>query len=259
MNRRNSTWGGIVVGESSPVTKKPVNRRDTAHKNAKYLKRNQTPAEIKLNEILNELNGGVLKGRFVCQWVFADKWILDFFFYENRLGIEVDGSIHKETEHSVRDTQKEKACKEWGITLIRIRNNEVFGERDYLVNLLRKAWRQANQNIMNSPFALKDNVKNDISNTGAKDNGWVLKCISCGQPIDSKRLSRIPNALWCTQCSQIKASPATSGRASDLKCPRCAKQGIMSYLVYRTNRDPSKHSEYFLGCSRFPKCRYVDR
>jgi very-short-patch-repair endonuclease len=155
MNRRNPTWGGIVVGESSPVTTKPLPRRNTAHKNAKFLRRNQTPAEIKLNEILKDLNGGVLKGRFFCQWAFADKWILDFFFYENRLGIEVDGSIHKETEQCVRDNEKEKACKEWGITLIRIRNHEVFGGRDYLVNLLRKGWRQANQNIKDSPFALK--------------------------------------------------------------------------------------------------------
>lgn len=50
---------------------------------------------------------------------------------------------------------KDIACKEWGITLLRIKNNEVFGNHDYLVNLLRMGWRQASHNIKNSPFALK--------------------------------------------------------------------------------------------------------
>jgi len=152
---RNPVWGGIVIGDKPLYNSQPLKRKNTAHKNARILRKHQTPAEIKLKEILNELNGGVLKGRFFCQWTFADKWILDFFFYENRLGIEVDGSIHSNIRQLARDKEKEIACKEWDITLLRIKNFEVFGNRDHLVNLLRIGWRKANYNIKNSPFALK--------------------------------------------------------------------------------------------------------
>jgi ssDNA-binding Zn-finger/Zn-ribbon topoisomerase 1 len=46
-------------------------------------------------------------------------------------------------------------------------------------------------------------------------------------------------------------------RVIDDYCPRCAKKGIRSPLVWRHARDPSVTGE-FCGCSRFPECRYKE-
>jgi len=157
---RTQAWGGSVVGEPLYIPDKVVRRRNTALRNAKKLRRKPTSAEARLEAILNELNNGVLKDKFFTQWAFADKWILDFFFYENRLGIEVDGGIHDHPIQIRKDRAKEKACSEWDITLIRLKNQEVFGNREKLINKLRKGWRKANTKIKGSPFAMQPNISN---------------------------------------------------------------------------------------------------
>jgi hypothetical protein len=48
-------------------------------------------------------------------------------------------------------------------------------------------------------------------------------------------------------------SPGYSGEF----CPRCKAKGIRSPLIWRHARDPSIPGE-FLGCSRFPECRYKE-
>ena len=45
---------------------------------------------------------------------------------------------------------------------------------------------------------------------------------------------------------------------SGVPCPRCARKGIRSLLVWRHARDPSLPGE-FLGCSRYPHCQYKGR
>jgi len=51
-------------------------------------------------------------------------------------------------------------------------------------------------------------------------------------------------------------APPSRGYSGEL-CPRCAAKGIRSLLVWRHARDPSIPGE-FLGCSRFPDCRYKE-
>ena len=49
-------------------------------------------------------------------------------------------------------------------------------------------------------------------------------------------------------------TPPSPGYSGEF-CPRCAAKGVRSLLVWRHARDPSIPGE-FLGCSRFPDCRY---
>jgi len=56
-----------------------------------------TRAERALAAILNEVNGGALEGRFRREWVCGGRWIVDFYFPEVRLPIEVDGGYHRST------------------------------------------------------------------------------------------------------------------------------------------------------------------
>jgi very-short-patch-repair endonuclease len=100
-----------------------------------------TPAEKELGRILARLGNGALRGKFIREWAFK-KWILDFYLYEIRVGIEVDGQYHTTATQRERDKEKNFDCESAGITLLRITNAEVFGDRDALVAKLRVAYRE---------------------------------------------------------------------------------------------------------------------
>ena len=147
---RNGPIGTIVVGDA-PVgavgagwTKGSATQR-LAKKRAKR----PTRAEKELGTILNGLSNGVLKGKFQREWAFAGKWILDFFFYENCFGIEVDGSYHDSENQKQKDLEKEKACDKFDITLLRLTNQEIFGNRETLISRLREGFRKANERMKN--------------------------------------------------------------------------------------------------------------
>lgn len=91
----------------------------------------------------------MLKGKFQREWAFAGKWILDFFFYENRFGIEVDGSYHHSENQKQKDLEKEKACDKFDITLLRLTNQEIFCNRETLISRLREGFRKANERMKN--------------------------------------------------------------------------------------------------------------
>ena len=86
----------------------------------------------------------------------------------------------------------------------------------------------------------------------------VRPCAACGRPIPPERLEAIPEATGCVSCQNREETDPTDWHISDIECPRCARNGIKSRMVWRTARDPSI-AGYFLGCSRFPECRYLER
>jgi very-short-patch-repair endonuclease len=105
-----------------------------------------TRAERTLAAILNGLNEGALDGRFRREWVCGGRWIVDFYFPEVRLGIEVDGGYHRSTTQKGWDLFKEGGLESAGVTLLRLTNKEVFGDRERLLGKLRQAWRTALRN-----------------------------------------------------------------------------------------------------------------
>ena len=132
-----------VVWEPSII--EPVYTTSHIRRHARQMRGDPTRAERRLLGILNSLNGGVLRGRFNTQHVVSGRWIVDFFFSEIRLAIEVDGGVHRTDEQRARDWQKEQDCTRFDITLLRITNADVFGDRDKLVHKLRHGWRMALQ------------------------------------------------------------------------------------------------------------------
>jgi very-short-patch-repair endonuclease len=111
--------------------------------NSEKRRADPTPAEAKLEKLLNSLNGGVLRGRFKREHVVSGKWIVDFFFPEIRLAIEVDGSVHDTPIQRAKDLKKDSDCKRFDITVLRIRNAEIYGDREALIKKLRAGWREA--------------------------------------------------------------------------------------------------------------------
>jgi len=88
---------------------------------------------------------GLLKAiyAFKREHVVSGKWIVDFFFPEIRLAIEVDGSVHNTQVQRAKDLKKDSDCMRFDITVLRLRNAEIFGDRDWLIEKLRASWREA--------------------------------------------------------------------------------------------------------------------
>lgn len=104
-----------------------------------------TPAEAALERLLNQLGDGALRGEFKREWPI-EGWFLDFYFPSIRLAIEVDGGYHRAQTQWREDQLKAAALQVLGITLLRLSNREVLGDRERLVRRLRAAWRQAMAN-----------------------------------------------------------------------------------------------------------------
>ncbi len=62
--------------------------------------------------------------RFSRQKVLG-KYIADFYSAEAKIVIELDGSQHYEDENSEKDTERTAFLESYGLTVIRIPNNEV--------------------------------------------------------------------------------------------------------------------------------------
>ena len=135
-----------VVGDAPISSVPPRQRPRKTQKYAKQRRQQPTHAEERLQQILNSLNGNVLRGSFKREWAF-ENWILDFYFPEIRLGIEVDGLYHQEPEQQDKDRKKASACERHDITLLRLSNGEVFGSHKVLVDKLRDGWRAAKRGL----------------------------------------------------------------------------------------------------------------
>lgn len=105
-----------------------------------------TRAERALEALLNEVNGHALEGRFRREWVCGERWLVDFYFPEVRLAIEVDGGYHRSTFQLGWDLFKTASLEAAGLTVLRLTNQEVLGDRARLVAKLRQAWRKARAN-----------------------------------------------------------------------------------------------------------------
>jgi very-short-patch-repair endonuclease len=138
-----SGFPSAVTGDRSATSVGLQRPRSRIQKFAERLKRNPTPAEREFTRILNSVDRGKLHDTFTCQRRVGRKWILDVFFFKQRLGIEIDGGYHSGAKQRCVDTLKARACEEAGVTLIRITNNEVFGSQEVLLKKMREGLLRA--------------------------------------------------------------------------------------------------------------------
>jgi methylmalonyl-CoA mutase len=71
-----------------------------------------------------------------------DKYIADFISLENKLIVEVDGSIHQLPENKESDEQRTERLNELGYTVIRFTNNEVLHNIDAVTAAIKEKWQQ---------------------------------------------------------------------------------------------------------------------
>ncbi len=99
---------------------------------AKWLRRDQTRAE---KVLWNELRTKRFHGYKFRRQTPIGPFIVDFFCFEKRLIIEVDGSAHWDDESQLYDRRREQYLREHGFQIVRFENYEVM---NYLEDVLDK-------------------------------------------------------------------------------------------------------------------------
>ena len=88
--------------------------------------------------------------RFSRQKVLG-KYIADFYSAEAKLVIELDGSQHYEEVNAEKDTERTAFLKGYGLTVIRIPNNEVnrnfWGVCEYIEAAVRQSLSQKSEDF----------------------------------------------------------------------------------------------------------------
>lgn len=97
---------------------------------AREMRKNPTTAESLLWELLRDrqLNGHKFRRQHVVQ-----NFILDFFSFESRLGIEIDGSYHNSEEKQKYDEIRTRYLGFDGIRILRFTNEEVLNQTEYVL------------------------------------------------------------------------------------------------------------------------------
>jgi len=106
---------------------------------AKALRRNMTPAELKLWQYIKD--NKLLGLRFRRQHPI-DIFIADFYCHKLKLVIELDGEIHNKTENKEYDENRTVELERLGITVIRFENNEIMTDIDTVMNKIKKTCEQ---------------------------------------------------------------------------------------------------------------------
>ncbi len=89
-----------------------------------------TPAERLLWQQLRKKN---LSGfKFRRQHPF-DEIVLDFYCYEAKLSIEIDGNVHKDAYQKERDKERTIILKRSGVTELRFTNSEIENKLDEVI------------------------------------------------------------------------------------------------------------------------------
>jgi very-short-patch-repair endonuclease len=99
------------------------------------LRRTQTEAEKAAWYLLRGQRLGA-KFRRQCR---IENWVVDFYCFEHRLAIELDGGVHSQPSQMCKDAAKEDYLRTVGIRLLRIPNAMVLEDPEEFVRKVREA------------------------------------------------------------------------------------------------------------------------
>jgi very-short-patch-repair endonuclease len=139
MTHGGGTSRGALIGDA-PLPSLGTSRGSRTQRFAERNRRTPTPAERQLAQVLREHFPG---GDWISQWAFDGKWILDFCSPLQGVGIEVDGGYHSSPKQRLKDDAKTRACDARGITVVRLTNREVFGDRTQLLRKIQEGFIRA--------------------------------------------------------------------------------------------------------------------
>ena len=126
-------WGGLGRFYYIIMKRKIIPYNPKLKEFARQLRNNSTESEIILWQ--------KLKRNQMYSYDFhrqkpIDNYILDFFWYELMLGIEVDGYSHEFLEVYEKDLVKEKRMNELGITVLRFSDYQVLKDTENVIRAI---------------------------------------------------------------------------------------------------------------------------
>jgi very-short-patch-repair endonuclease len=98
------------------------------------MRRNQTEAERAAWYLLR---GRRLDAKFRRQ-CRIENWVVDFYCFEHRLAIELDGGVHSQPSQMHKDAAKEDYLRTVGIKLLRIADGLVAEDPEEFVRKVRE-------------------------------------------------------------------------------------------------------------------------
>ena len=98
---------------------------------ARELRRNQTPAEVVLWELLRDRQ--LMGAKFRRQHQFGE-YICDFFCHDAKLVVECDGEPHSEAARMKHDAKRDAYLRSQGLTVIRFENQRVLNDTDSVLS-----------------------------------------------------------------------------------------------------------------------------
>jgi very-short-patch-repair endonuclease len=111
------------------------NATASIHNLARILRKSETTAEKLLwRELKNRKCAGL---KFRRQHPFS-KFVLDFYCHEKKLVVEVDGAVHNNSDVKERDENRTYELEQAGLTVIRIRNEEIFMDLNMVLERIAK-------------------------------------------------------------------------------------------------------------------------
>lgn len=100
---------------------------------AKKLRNDSTKSEIKL---WGFVKGKQLKGYAFHRQKPLDNYIADFYSYDLKLVIELDGITHQFEDVQIKDKVKQKKLESLGLTVLRFEDDEVMNDIDNVLRVI---------------------------------------------------------------------------------------------------------------------------
>lgn len=102
------------------------------------LRNNLTPAEAALWTLLK---GKQLEGRKFRRQTSIEHYIVDFYCPEEKLIIELDGSVHNHPAVAENDQHRDARLHDLGFTVLRFENKDVFQLTDWVLDEIKKHFK----------------------------------------------------------------------------------------------------------------------
>ncbi len=119
----------------------------------RFLRKNQTDAERKLWSLLRNRQLADVKFR---RQFSIDRYIIDFYSPEYKIGIEADGGQHYSDEGEVKDKLRSNKLNEYGIQILRFSNLDILknieGVYEVILNTVEKIKRNKKHPHQNQPL-----------------------------------------------------------------------------------------------------------
>ena len=110
-------------------------------RNAEKLRIHQTDAEsILWAELRNKKLDGI---KFRRQHPVS-RFVVDFYCHSAKLVVELDGGIHQNAEVMENDKNRQMELEEFGLRVLRFKNEEVFSHKENVLAIIRNAIQSNN-------------------------------------------------------------------------------------------------------------------